>query len=152
MFPTMRRQNASISEQEAYDVLERCQEGVLGTIGINDYPHTVPVNYVVYQGKIYIHCAKEGFKLQNISQNPKVSFTAYDLVTINQEKFTTKFESVIVYGLAVIKPGNTDVLMEFIKKYSIPFLEQGKAYVKKEYDSAFLIEITIQSITGKKRS
>jgi len=152
MFREMRRQKAAITTEEAYLVLERCQEGVLGTIGANGYPHTVPVNYVLFQNKIYIHSAKEGYKLDNISQNPRVSFTVYDNIEVIEETFTTAFESTIVYGNATVIPGNQEVLMELIKKYSPSFMKEGKMYVQAQYDTTFLIEITIEHITGKRRT
>jgi nitroimidazol reductase NimA-like FMN-containing flavoprotein (pyridoxamine 5'-phosphate oxidase superfamily) len=151
MFPKMRRYKAEMSKEETVSLLERCDEGVLGTIGTNGYPHTVPINYVYYNEKIYMHSAKEGFKLSNIEKNQKVSFTVYDNVYIDEEKFTTKYESAIVYGIAKVIPGNKEVLMELIKKYSNSFLNEGFKYVEKSFDTTFLIEITIEHMTGKIR-
>ena len=46
-------------------------------------------------GKIYLHCAKTGHKIDGIIKNPKVSFcvTAQDLVV--PEEYTSYFKSVI---------------------------------------------------------
>jgi nitroimidazol reductase NimA-like FMN-containing flavoprotein (pyridoxamine 5'-phosphate oxidase superfamily) len=149
MFPKMRRIKSIMSKEDTIKLLNRCDEGVLGTIGTNGYPHTVPLNYVLFNNKIYFHSAKEGFKLRNIEDNPKVSFTVYDNVVIIQEKRTTYYQSAIVYGKAKIIPGNKEVLMELIKKYSSDFLVEGKKDVYDNYDTAYLIEITIDHISGK---
>lgn len=149
MFPKMRRIKSVMNEQDTFKLLEQCNEGVLGTLGINGYPHTVPLNYVLYNNKIYFHSAKDGFKLKNIKVNPNVSFTVFDNVRIIEERFTTNYQSVMVYGKAKIIPSNKEVLMELIKKYSVRFLKEGKQYVDKSFESTQLVEITIEHITGK---
>lgn len=149
MFPKMRRMKSAMNEDETLKLLKRCPEGILGTIGVNGYPHSVPVNYVLYKDKIYIHSAKVGYKLTNIKENPKVSFTVFDSVSIIEERFTTNYKSAIVYGKAEVVPGNVAILMEFIEKYSSKFLKEGTKYVDKKFDTTFLIEITIEHITGK---
>ena len=149
MFPKMRRLKSAMNLEDTYKLLRDCNEGVLGTIGLNGYPHVVPVNYVLYNDKIYMHSAKEGYKIANVLKNPNVSFTVFDNVSIIEERFTTNYQSVIVYGKALIIPGNREILMELINKYSSNFLEQGKEYVNKSFDTTALIEITIEHITGK---
>lgn len=152
MFTKMRRINSAMSKEDTMNLLLECREGVLGTIGTNGYPHSVPVNYVLYKDKIYLHSAKEGLKIQNIMANPKVSFTIFDNITIVENQFTTNYQSVMVYGKAKIIEGNIEVLMEFIRKYSKNFLNEGKKYVGKSFDTTHLIQITIEHMTGKERS
>ena len=148
MFPEMRRLKSAMTKEDTIKLLEHCEEGVIGTIGTNGYPHTVPVNYVLYNNKIYLHGAKEGFKSRNIEANPKVSFTVFDNVSIIEEEFTTNYQSAIIYGKAKIIPGDKEILMELIKKYSSNFLVKGKEYVSMNFNSTHLIEITIEHITG----
>ncbi len=150
MFLKMRRSKSVMNEDETYEFLKHCREGVLGTIGINGYPHTVPLNYVLFNNKIYFHSAKEGLKLLNIKINSNVSFTVFDNVKIIEEKFTTNYQSVIVYGKAKIIPADKEILIELIKKYSDKFLKEGIAYVEKDFDSTILVEIIIEHITGKR--
>jgi len=149
MFPKMRKMKSAMNEEDTRNLLRRCPEGTLGTIGTNGYPHSVPVNYVLYNEKIYIHSAKEGYKLSNIKENPKVTFTVFDSANILEEKFTTNFQSAIVYGKAKIIPGDAVILMELIRKYSSNFVKAGTKYVDMNYDATYLIEITIEHMTGK---
>ena len=151
MFVEMRRKKNQMTNQNALELLRRCDEGILGTITEDGYPYTVPVNYVLYNNKIYLHSAKEGHKLSNIKRDNKVSFTVFDNVQIIQETFTTKYQSVILFGKAKIIPGNKEILMELIKKYSASFLDSGFKYVNKSFDTTFLVEITIEHMTGKER-
>ena len=55
MFPKMRRMKSIMNTEDSIKLLSECNEGVLGTIGINGYPHSVPVNYVFYNDKILIY-------------------------------------------------------------------------------------------------
>lgn len=151
MFREMRRLKNQMSYEDSFELLNRAQEGTLGTISDNGYPYTVIVNYVFYNGKIYFHSAKEGHKIDNIVSNNKVSFTVFDNVKIIEEEFTTKYKSVTLFGKAKIIPGNREVLMELIKKYSNNFLESGQKYVNKSFDTTILVEIDIEHITGKER-
>lgn len=149
MFEEMRRKKSEMLKEDTYKLLKECKEGVLGTIGTNGYPHTVPLNYVLYKDKIYFHSAKQGFKMNNIMFNPNVSFTAFDNIEIIEERFTTNYQSVIIYGQAKIIPGNKEILMELIKKYSSEFIKEGTQYVEASFTSTYLVEITIEHITGK---
>lgn len=151
MFREMRRIKNIMSNEDTISLLQRGQEGVLGTISDNGYPYTVVVNYVYFNNKVYFHSAKEGHKIDNIINNNKVSFTVFDNVKIVEEKFTTKYQSVTLFGTAKILPGNKTILMELIKKYSENFIKSGKEYVDKSFDTTILIEIDIEHITGKER-
>lgn len=151
MFREMRRKKNAMNQQDTLELLTRAQEGTLGTISSNGYPYTVIVNYVYYKGKLYFHSAKEGHKIDNILSNPNVSFTVFDNVKIIEEEFTTKYQSATVFGKARILPGNKEVLMELIKKYSSSFIPSGQKYVNKSFNTTILVEIEIEHITGKER-
>lgn len=151
MFREMRRIKNQMSDVDARELLRNCEHGTLGTISSNDYPYTVIVNYVYYNGKIYFHSAKEGHKIDNIFKNPKVSFTVADNIKVVEDTFTTKYQSVTLFGRAKIIPGNKEVLMELIKKYSSKFLKEGKEYVDHSFDTTILVEIEIDHLTGKER-
>ena len=151
MFRELRRIKNQMNEEDSLYLLKNTQEGVLGTISSNGYPYTTVVNYVLHNNKIYIHSAKEGHKIDNILERPKVSFTVFDNVKVIEETFTTKYQSVTLFGQAKLLNGNKEVLMEFIKKYSPDFVKSGKEYVSKSFDTTTLIEIEIEHITGKER-
>lgn len=151
MFREMRRKKNAMSKEDTIELLYRAKEGTLGTISTNDYPYTVIVNYVYYKDKLYFHSAKEGHKIDNILNNNKVSFTVFDNVKIIESEFTTKYQSVTLFGKAKVIPGNKEVLMEIIKKYSSDFIESGQKYVNKSFDTTILVEIEIEHITGKER-
>ena len=151
MFPEMRRHKKQTTEEQAYAILEKGIDGVLGTISHTGYPYTVPVNYAVVNKKIYFHSALEGHKISNIKTNNKVSFTVITRNTVLEKEFSTDFESVIVFGTAKLVEPSKELLMALIEKYSLDFLKEGQEYVNRAYKSTQLVEITIDHITGKER-
>jgi nitroimidazol reductase NimA-like FMN-containing flavoprotein (pyridoxamine 5'-phosphate oxidase superfamily) len=149
MFKEMRRKDKLMTNLDTLALLSRGQEGVLGTIGDNGYPYTVIVNYVYYQGKLYFHCAKEGYKLDNIKKNPKVSFSVYDNVEVIGKELNTKYQSLVLFGKANVIDTTEEILMELIKKYSDLPDEIAKKMIAREINITTVVEIKIEHITGK---
>ena len=100
MFREMRRKKQELTEERTIEVLNRCTAGTLAVIGDGGYPYSVPLSYVYDGGKIYFHCASEGHKLDAINKDSRVSLSVIDKDQIVQEKYTTYFRSVIVFGKA----------------------------------------------------
>jgi nitroimidazol reductase NimA-like FMN-containing flavoprotein (pyridoxamine 5'-phosphate oxidase superfamily) len=71
----MRRKQCEITDkQEIEAILRRARVGRLATLGQDGYPYITPVNYVYMGESIYFHCARQGEKLDNIRNHPKVCF------------------------------------------------------------------------------
>ena len=90
-FREMRRKNQALSPQAVTEILQNETVGVLALAGDDDYPYTVPMNYV-YDG------AKEGHKIDAIQRSAKASFCVIAKDQIVPEEYTTYFRSVIVFG------------------------------------------------------
>ena len=151
MFRKMRRTKQQLSEQEVLQILENGQTGVLGVIGDHGYPYTVPVNYVYTEGKIYIHGAREGHKLDAIKHCDKVSFCVIEKADIIASELTTAFKSVILFGKAKILQEENEIFhgaQLLGLKYSSDknMIEQA---IKGAKDVLSVIEITIDHISGK---
>lgn len=149
----MRRKDREMDTDAAEKVLEKGSFGVLSVLGTDGFPYGVPVNYVIKDGFIYIHCAKEGKKLEDIASNPRVSFTVVTKSEILSHKFSTDFESVVVFGEAREYSGDDkgSILFEFIRKYSREYLDEGSQYVERMKDATSLICVSIDRLTGKRR-
>ena len=147
----MRRQDRSISQQEAMTVLQNAEYGVLSIASLNGEPYGVPLNYCVLSDAIYFHCAGEGKKLDVLSNNSSVSFCAIGESKVLSEQFAMKYESVIVSGKAVEVKGSEkqSALEGILKKYSSQFFSKGLEYIKANATSTKVYKIVIQSITGK---
>lgn len=153
MFRIMRREKYQISDEEVVLLLEKCEYGVLSTIAENGFPYGVPLSYAYKDGVIYFHCAQEGMKLDNIALNNKVSFCVVGEVENVPEKFTTKYESVIVFGSAkeVFHEEKVEGLMSLINKYSKDYANQGKKYINNNKEETAVYKIEIEYVTGKAR-
>lgn len=151
MFKEMRRKNREISKEEVIKILEQGEYGTVATVDENGYPYSLPLSYVYYKDCIYFHCAREGKKLSNIDKNNKVSFSVVGDTELMPSKFSTKYESVVVFGKAHKSQDEEKelALLKLIEKYSPNFLEEGKAYIEKAKDMTTVIKIDIEHLTGK---
>lgn len=153
MFKEIRRKDRKIEISEAIDILEICEYGVLSTVNENGYPYGVPLSYVYANDSIYFHSAVEGHKLENIKDNDKISFCVVGKTDVLPDKFSTKYESVIIFGRVkeVFEDEKKEALLELIKKYSVDYMEKGKAYIENASLRTKVIKVSIDYISGKAR-
>jgi nitroimidazol reductase NimA-like FMN-containing flavoprotein (pyridoxamine 5'-phosphate oxidase superfamily) len=149
----MRRKDRRITNTETFSILEKGEYGILSTVSSNDEPYGVPFNYCLIDECIYFHCALEGRKINNINNNPKVSFCVVGKTAVLPDQFGTKYESCIVQGLASESFGEEKqlALEGIIHKYSEPFVSEGLQYIEKLKDKTRVFKISIESISGKAR-
>ena len=148
----MRRIKQQLTQEECEKILERGRTGVLAVLGDDGYPYTVPINYYYTDGKIYLHCAKSGHKLDAIRSNPKVSFSVVERDDILQEKFTTLFKSAVAFGKAEILADKEEMrssVTALAEKYCSDFLDKVPAEVERGFDMLCMIKINIEHLTGK---
>lgn len=148
----MRRIKQQLTQEECEKILERGRTGVLAVLGDDGYPYTVPINYYYTDGKIYLHCAKSGHKLDAIRSNPKVSFCVVERDDILQEKFTTLFKSAVAFGKAEILADKEEMrssVTALAEKYCSDFLDEVPAEVEHGFDILCMIKINIEHLTGK---
>jgi nitroimidazol reductase NimA-like FMN-containing flavoprotein (pyridoxamine 5'-phosphate oxidase superfamily) len=154
MHREMRRRDRQTSTEAAMNILQRGEYGILATLGENNMPYAVPLSYAYVENCIYFHCAKVGHKLDNIKDNPKVSFCVVGDTKIIPNQFSTAFESIIAFGTAEIiedKEEKIKGLKALIEKYSPDFKMEGDAYINKDFNLTSVVRIHIEHITGKQR-
>ena len=100
MFRKMRRHKQQLSQEETAEILKTGRTAVLGILGDDGYPYTVPINYVYADGKVYFHGARSGHKLDAIRRCAKVSLCVIEKDNVVKEELTTYFKSVILFGKA----------------------------------------------------
>lgn len=150
----MRRKDRQLNDEETLSVLERGEYGILSTVCRDGSPYGVPVNYVYFNGCIYFHCAKNaGLKLENIGNNANVCFTVVGKTELLPSKFSTKYESAVVFGKArrLEEDAKKEPLLKLVEKYSPDFIEAGRKYIEKSASEADIVEISIEHMTGKGR-
>ena len=73
--PQLRRADRAMSEQRAYEMLERGFSGQLATIGADGYPYCIPLLYIWMDGELYVHTGSaRGHLRANVEREPRVCF------------------------------------------------------------------------------
>jgi len=116
------------------------------------YPLVVPVHFVHAGGRIYIHSARQGRKIEMLRRNPKVCVEIDEFHGLKPAQkaceYGTRFRSLIALGRARIVEDAGDkrrALQLLMEKYS------GRSFdfSKREIDKVAIIEIRIEEVTGK---
>lgn len=149
----MRKSNRAIDLNEAKEVLKKGEYGILSYINEEGAPVGIPLNYAWLDNALYFHCAREGEKLDGIRNNKSVSFTVVGQTEVLPDQFSTKFESVILHGEAVLLEGQEKqmALESLIEKYSPDFHPQGMKYIASALDDTEAVKIEVLKISGKAR-
>jgi uncharacterized protein len=150
----MRRIDRAIDNNAAEKILAAGDFGVLSTIDEAGQPYGVPLNYIYLDGNIYFHAAYQGHKIDNIISNPQVSFCVVGENEIIAEQFTTRYESVICFGKAILVENEEKMkaLVGLLERFTPNHLEKGKKSIDKSIDSVAIVKISIEYLTGKAHS
>lgn len=91
----MRKTKQLLSLSECQEIMAKINYGVL-SFSYQDLPYSVGLNHIIYDGRIFFHCAKSGFKLNSINQ--RSTFLIVEDLGINLEVGTHNHNSVAIYG------------------------------------------------------
>ena len=100
----MRRSDREITDRAEID--EILNANAVCTIALADggTPYAVTMNYGYADGCLYLHCAREGRKIDILRRNPAVAFSVYDSAEIVGGKeacdWTSRYRSVYGEGKA----------------------------------------------------
>lgn len=154
MWRPMRRSGQQLPDKETETILACGREGVLA-VTAGGWPYAVPVNYCWKDGKIIIHSAREGHKIDAVRENDKVSFCVVAEKTVIPEKYTTAYKSAIVFGRARLiedPEAMTPFLDALAERFTGAPEEERQAYIRKYLACVAVIVIEPEHITGKEGS
>jgi len=133
------------------------QEQDLGHLGltVDGEVYVVPINYTYSRGRILLHCALEGRKLDMIRANPRVCFTVsrQDGLPVPHagDACDLPWRSVMCWGRARVVDDlaeRCETLTEFQARYSTP--SKPRAQVPRERaERCGAIEIVVDRMTGR---
>jgi len=138
-------------------MLERIPVGRMATVNRKGFPVIKPVNFVHYDGKIYIHSSMKGEKISDIRRGSPVCFEvddpiAYRATTEAACKASFYFRSIIIKGKAsLVRPlkRKLEILEKLMEKYQP---EGGYGALEEEIvQKTAIIEISAEEITGKEK-
>lgn len=98
----MRRKDREMPEEFGLEVIDRCNYGVVAMTDEEGAPYAVALNLVRSGRSLYFHCAYEGKKSVSLAKNPDVCISFVGGEQPVADKFTTRYESAVVRGTAVI--------------------------------------------------
>jgi len=147
----LRRQDRKISHEEALQLLEAGEYGIISSVDEQGQPYGVPVNYVMHEDGIDFHSAKEGHKVDNIVRHGSVSFCVVGETEILPAELSTRYESVIVFGRITERTGTakSDSLMALVEKYAPNHMESGREAMASSGKNTRVFSISIDRLTGK---
>lgn len=153
-FNTMLRKENEITDiHEIIAIIKKAEVCRLG-LAVDNTPYIVPLFFGYEDRCIYVHCSKEGRKLDMIRQNNTVCFEMETNTSIiNRDKppcqWSSTYQSVIGYGSAFIlenfeeKKQALDIIM---KHYSD---KTSFEYKTKAVEEVAVIKIVINHMSGK---
>jgi nitroimidazol reductase NimA-like FMN-containing flavoprotein (pyridoxamine 5'-phosphate oxidase superfamily) len=151
MYKELRRQDRRMDRAEAEELLKQVDYGFLATAGPDGQPYVVPLNHAYVDGYIVFHCAGQGLKLDNIRQNPKVSYAVCSEHEVQPEQHTTRYRSAIAFGRA-------EIVEDFALKKGLLValasrLAPGVQFMcDDEYVARTgVVRVKVEHLTGKKR-
>jgi len=151
----MRRKEREIKDiREIEAIIQQAEVCRLG-LAVDNIPYVVPVNYGYEDNCLYIHCAREGRKIDMIRQNNTVCFEMdVDADISHRDKpacqCSSTYRSVIGYGRAFLledfdeKKKALDIIMgHYSGKTSFE-------YSKEAVEKVGIIKVVITGLSGKK--
>ena len=154
MIKEMRRKDRQMDEAFAWQVFDQSPYQVLSTTTQDGTPYGIPVSCARIGKHVYFHCAKEGQKLDNIRNQKRVCISAVGYTHIPEGKFTTEYESCVLFGNAefVIEDSETkEALRAICQRYTPDNMNNFQQAVDRSLKNTQIIKIEVTQITGKRK-
>jgi len=149
----MRRKQKQVESMVLIEEMIKRENVLRLGLSVNNMPYIVPLNYGYKDKSFYVHCAKEGRKLDMIRKNSNVCIEidgGHELVTGDVAcQYTMKFESIIGFGIAEILESKEDV-KEGLDVLMAQFSDLDFTFNEKAMSRVAIIKIEINELTCKK--
>jgi len=152
----MRQSKKEIKDRDVIiRLLADCHVGRLGTVGLDGYPMVKPLNFVYSEGRIYLHSAREGEKIDDIRRDNRVCFEAdlpIALVKAAENPCGAEYlyRSVVIKGRAFIVEDEAERL-HGLKLLMDKYQPEGGfgPFLEEKLKLTSVIRIDIEDMTGK---
>lgn len=172
----MRRKDREMDKEFAYQIIDKSKFGTLATLNEDGTPYSLPISTARSDDKIYIHSAYQGRKIENIKKNSNVSMSFVGDIKVPKPivedefrkvieegssigkfvsgKFTTEFESAVIFGTAEIIEDKEEKILA-LKLISEKYVPNNMPYfdaaIEASLDRTCVIRIDIKDIKGKSK-
>jgi Predicted flavin-nucleotide-binding protein len=153
----VRRKDKEITDgDEIEEILLTAMVGRLGTCA-DGIPYITPMNYTYDResSRIFLHCAQEGRKLQNIRSNPNVCFEVEEVkeVIVKQPTCASSvaYRSVVLFGTITIL-SEVDAKNYALRKLAEKYAPQNPKvpFTDAMLNKTNVLEIEIREMTAKR--
>ena len=154
MFPAMRRSDKALPRARGFRHAAALHERRAGPVRKDGYPYAVPVSHVCdpKSKKLYFHCFREGYKLDLIRQNDRVSFCVVERDDVVPEEFATHFRSTVLFSAAPHRDQRRPAPprpASAQRQVLAPVSRAGEKEIELSWERVCVVEITPEHITGK---
>jgi len=135
------------------DIISNCKVCRVGMVDVDD-PYVLAMNFGYEDQTVWLHCAKEGKKVDILKRNNKVCLefdTDHKLFSRHEHvacSWRMAYRSVLIRGNALFVEDYDEKIKGlniFMKNYS----DREFEYSKPSVDNILIIKIPIESITGR---
>lgn len=150
----IRRRDRALDTEAALEILRRAEWGVLATVDAEGWPYAVPLNHVLVDGALILHCAQEGHKLRNLEINAKVSYCVVTLAEPLPLELATRYESAIAFGRAERLTGDgarRSALQALGARFAPEHPEVVAREIEKDGARTVVLRISLERVTAKAR-
>lgn len=150
----VKRKDRILEDQRAWEILKEGEYGFLAMVNVDGGGYGVPMNYVYDGNQIFIHCALEGHKMENLAQDNRVTFTVVCNTEVLPSKFSTRYQSVMVFANAftdLTEEQKLEVMRLVVLKYSPGFEAPGEKYIQALFAKTRIMRLEIIGMTAKTR-
>lgn len=151
----MRRKDRAQGEAENFALLAKAEYGVLA-LAEGRQPYAVPLSFVLMDGALYFHCAREGRKVDAIAANSRGCFTVVGATKpVYDGGFSTYYESVMVFGRVTPVDENderdekTKALFALAEKYLPGDMDKAEDDIAHSFKRTAVYRMTTGQMTGK---
>ncbi len=149
------KSRSGISQREIDQIINGSIVCHIAMIDSNGLPYVLPFNFGYNEGRLFIHCAPEGKKIEIWKNNPKVCMafsTDYEMRIQNEKvacSYSMKYRSVLVHG-------ELSPITEYDEKINVLNIVMGKyaaktdfAYSKPAVENVKVFEVKMDRVEGR---
>lgn len=148
----MRRKDRQMTEEFAWEVVDKCEYAFLSMTAENGEPYGIPVTIVRNGNDVYFHSAMEGRKVNCLRKNPRVCLTCVADTQIQQDRFTTLYESAVAFGTAAevtAEHEKIEALRILCQRHTPANMAGFDQAVAASLSRTGIWKITVEEISGK---
>lgn len=148
----MRRKDRQMPEEFAWEVVDKCEYAFLAMIAEDGAPYGLPITIVRMGESIYFHSAMEGRKIRSLQKSPRVCLTCVGDTEIQQEQYTTLYESAVVFGTAeevTDAEEKKEALRHLCLRHTPDYMAGFEAAIHRSLARTAVWKIRVEEISGK---